>query len=396
MDLARIGATPDGGCDRMALTDADAAARRWFVDHAPSLGATVINDRLGNLALLRPGTDPSRRPVAIGSHLDTVPTGGRFDGAYGVLCGVEILRALHGVDARTRAPVMVIDWTNEEGARFAPPMGGSETAMGFRSEQALLATPDRDGATTLGAELDRTGWRGAADPAMFRDMFAYFEAHIEQGPVLEHAGAAIGIVTHALGVQALRITLTGRDGHVGSPMAGRADALAAAAELTLAIEAAAHRLGGIAAVTRIEPFPNARGNIVSRVGLVTSPRHESQEGLEALVAAITLAAEGIGARRGIGMGIAAEWGYPFVRFDAALIARLRDAAAHHGLVTHDLPTPIGHDAIHLGRMVPSALLFIPCHGGVSHNPAESITPEWSAAGLSVLAGAVLSTAEVVS
>jgi N-carbamoyl-L-amino-acid hydrolase len=396
MDLARIGATEQGGCARLALTNADSAGRQWLAEQGRAIGLSLRVDRLGNMSLLRPGADPAAPPVAIGSHLDTVPTGGRFDGAYGVLAGLEVLRALHASAARTVAPLMLINWTNEEGARFAPPMSGSETAMGFGPEATFLGTQERDGTATIGQELARTGWVGDADPALFRSLGAYFEAHIEQGPLLEQAGAEVGIVTHALGVQALRIVLTGRDGHVGSPMAGRADALAAAAELTLEIERLAMATGGqgIAAVTRIEPFPNARGNIVSSVALTTSPRHHTQAGLEALVAAIRAAAEAIGGRRGIGVAIAPEWGYPFVAFDTELIARLRSAAARHRLRTLDLATPIGHDAIHVARVVPGAMLFIPCHGGISHNPAESITREWCAAGLRVLCDAVLETAEL--
>lgn len=393
--MAAIGATPAGGCDRQALSAADAAARAQLLAWGREIGLTPILDRVGNLGLRRDGTDTSRKPVAIGSHLDTVPTGGRYDGAYGVLAGLEILRALHEAGTRTKAPLLLINWTNEEGARFSPAMGGSETAMGFRDEAVFLATPERAGTiATVAEELARNRLAGDADPAVFRDCAAYFEAHIEQGPILEGRGATIGIVTHALGVAGFQLRVTGRDGHVGAPMAGRADALAAGAEFVLAVEALAHAQQGAghSTVTRFGVFPDARGNIVSSVRGVVSARHDTQAGLEAMVAALHAEAAAIAARRGVTLTLEQDWGYPHVVFDASLRARLAAAADRHGFARYELPTPIGHDAIHVGRVLPTALLFIPCVGGLSHHPEERITPEWSAAGLRVLADAVLETA----
>jgi N-carbamoyl-L-amino-acid hydrolase len=398
MQMARFGALPGGGCNRQALTDADAEGRRQFIAWGEAIGCQVSVDRLGTIRLLRPGRDPSRKPVAIGSHLDTVPTGGKFDGVYGVLSGLEILRALHEAGAETEAPIMVIDWTNEEGARFSPPMAASEVAMGIRPEAELLATPERAGPATFGEELARTGFAGPADPAGLQELAAYFETHIEQGPVLEAMGADVGIVTHALGAQSLEVTVTGRDGHVGAPMEGRADALAAAAEFVLAVErsALATKGQGIGSVTRLLLTPDARGNIPSGAWIVCSLRHHTQAGLEAMVAEARAAAAAIAAARpGIAIEVALQWGYPQADFDATLRARLADAARRRGLKAHAMPCAIGHDAIHVARKVPATLMFIPCHGGLSHNEAESITPAWAEGGLLVLADAVLETAGLV-
>ncbi|MBP0466019.1 hydantoinase/carbamoylase family amidase [Roseomonas sp. PWR1] len=394
MQMARIGARPDGGVNRLALTPEDGAARALLRDWAIAAGCTLSVDRLGSMVLTYAGADPSLPAVAVGSHLDSVPTGGKYDGAYGVLAGLEIVRALHAAGARAKAPIAIVNWTNEEGARFAPPMAASEVAMGFAPEDRLLATPDRFGETTFAAALAECGWQGAEDPAAARRFGAYFEAHIEQGPVLEREGIPLGIVTHGYGVAYCTITVTGRDGHIGGAMADRRDALLGAAEVILTLESIA--LGtagrGLASATRLALSPDARGNIPSEVRLVASLRNIEQDGLDGMRATLAAACEEIARRREQPITIEYVSGYPSVRFDPMLLQRLRDAAAAAGLAHRDLPTPIGHDALHVGRVVPSAMLFIPCHGGLSHNPAESITPEWSAAGLAALAPAVIETA----
>jgi len=397
MAMAEVGATPAGGNNRQALTDADAAGRALLLRWGAALGLTPVVDRLGNIGLLRPGRDPARRAVAIGSHLDTVPTGGKFDGVYGVLAGLEILRALAEAGAETEAPILLINWTNEEGARFFPPMAASEVAMGIADEAGLLATREAHGSATFGGELARNGLAGAADPAGFRDIACYFETHIEQGPSLEARGAAVGIVTHALAARSLEIRLTGRDGHTGAPMAGRADALAAAAAMILAAEGIALATAGegIASVTRIGITPDARGNIASGATLLASLRHRTTDGLEAMFDAVQREADAIAAARGVAVALERGWGYPETQFDPVLLARLEAAAARRGLPSHRMPTAIGHDAIHVGRVLPAAMLFIPCHGGLSHNEAESITREWAEAGLMVLADAVIETAGLV-
>jgi beta-ureidopropionase / N-carbamoyl-L-amino-acid hydrolase len=392
MRMADIGATPAGGVNRLTLTAEDAAARALLLEWGKAVGCSVLRDRVGNLALLRPGTDATRKPVAIGSHLDTVPTGGKFDGAYGVLAGLEVLRTLHDAGVQTAAPIMLINWANEEGARFSPPMAASAVAMGFATEAALRATPDRFGGVAYGEALDAQRLAGDADPAVLRDLACYFEAHIEQGPELERLGVPLGIVTHAFASRYVTIEVTGADGHIGSPMAGRADALAGAAAMILAAERIGQASAGMVSVTRIAIAPDALGNIASTARLAANARHGETAGAEALLAALTAECETIATARGLRVAITRGWGYAATRFDPALMAMLERAATRRGIATHRMPCPIGHDAILVGQVLPAALLFIPCHGGLSHNEAESITPEWAEAGLRLLADAVLEAA----
>jgi N-carbamoyl-L-amino-acid hydrolase len=391
MEFARIGATPKGGCNRQTLTDLDSQARHLLARHAEAAGATLQVDRLGNMMLTRPGRDPARRPVAIGSHLDTQPTGGKFDGVLGVLAGLEILRALHEAGMETAAPVMLVNWTNEEGARFSPPMMGSGAAMGIFAEAEVLAKADSAGAV-FGDELRRIGWAGEADPAALRGLGAYFELHIEQGPTLEDAGLDIGIVTHALAQHWFDVTVTGAEAHGGSAMAGRRDALMAAAELATAIEGAALAAGARATIGRMTLHPDSRNVVPGRVWFSLDTRHDHEAQLAALAATLRAEAAAIGARRGVAIGIADFWISPATPFDATLAARLRGAAKRRRIAQRDMPTAIGHDAVYVARRVPAAMLFCPCHGGLSHNEAESITPAWAEAGLLVLADAVLETA----
>jgi beta-ureidopropionase / N-carbamoyl-L-amino-acid hydrolase len=392
-EFARIGATAKGGCNRQTLTELDGEARRLLRRHAASVGATLTVDRVGNMMLTRPGRDSSRAPVAIGSHLDTQPTGGKFDGVLGVLAGLEVLRALHEAGVETEAPVALINWTNEEGARFSPPMMGSGAAMGLFEEAEVLAKTDPAGAV-FGAELARIGWAGSADPACFRALGAYFELHIEQGPVLEREGLDLGIVTHALAQHWFDVTVTGEDAHGGSGMRGRKDALMAAAELAVAIERAALADGARATIGRMTLHPDSRNVVPGKVWFSLDTRHDHESRLAALAATIRGEAAGIGARRGVAIEVADFWISPATQFDPALVGRLRSAAQARGIAHRDMPTAIGHDAVYVARRLPAAMLFCPCHGGLSHNEAESITPAWAEAGLMVLADAVLATAGI--
>ena len=230
MEMAEIGRTPGGGCNRQTLTDLDSVGRRLLQSWGEAIGLTLVVDRVGNMRLHRPGRDPRRPAVAIGSHLDTQPTGGKFDGPLGVLAGLEIMRALHDAGAETDAPLVPVNWTNEEGARFSPAMMGSGVAMGLDGEADILASTDAAGAT-FGTELTRIGWAGTAKPSDMQRLGAYFELHIEQGPTLERDGLKIGVVTPRSDQAWLDVTVTGRDAHAGSAMSGRTDALAAAATL---------------------------------------------------------------------------------------------------------------------------------------------------------------------
>jgi beta-ureidopropionase / N-carbamoyl-L-amino-acid hydrolase len=400
MEMARIGALPNGGCDRQALTDEDGEARRLLRRWGEEIGLTLSVDRLGNMAFRREGRDPSRRPVAVGSHLDTQPTGGKFDGVLGVLAGLEIMRALHEAGAETEAPLLLVNWTNEEGARFAPPMMGSGAAMGILPEAEVLAKRAGDGAM-FGDELRRVGWAGDTDPATLQSIGAYLELHIEQGPVLEDEGFDVGVVTHALAQSWFEVDVEGAESHGGSRMAGRRDALMAAAPLLSAVEEVALAARGAdgevgrGTVGQLDVHPGSRNVSPGRVRFSVDMRHGDPAQLEWMGRELASRAAAVAAARGVSIEVAPFWHSPPTPFDAALAQRARDAAAARGLRWRDIPTGIGHDAVYVARRVPAVMVFTPCHGGISHNEAESITPEWAAAGLQVLADAALATASLV-
>lgn len=399
MEMARIGGTAKGGSNRQTLTDLDSEGRRLLQGWAEQAGCTLAVDRVGNMMLTRPGRDPTRKPVAFGSHLDTQPTGGKFDGVLGVLAGLELLRAVHEAGIETEAPLMLVNWTNEEGARFAPPMMGSGAAMGIFTEAEVLAKQDPEG-KVFGAELARIGWQGEADPAALREIGAYLELHIEQGRLLEDAGRTIGVVTQALAQNWLEVTIEGEEAHGGSPMEGRHDAMMAAAPLIAEIErialASVTPQGdpGRATVGRLTVYPDSRNIAPSRIWFSIDTRHHDPALLAQMAADIRETAAGLAAQRGVAIRVEDFWYSPHTPFDATLVGRVRDAAQRLGYPHMDMPTGIGHDAVYVARRVPTTMIFCPCHGGLSHNEAESITPEWAEAGMRVLADAVLATAGI--
>jgi N-carbamoyl-L-amino-acid hydrolase len=400
MAMARIGATAKGGSNRQTLTDLDAEGRALFQAWGEACGLTLTVDRVGNMVFRREGRDPTRAPVAIGSHLDTQPTGGKFDGVLGVLAGLELMRALHEAGAETEAPLLLINWTNEEGARFSPPMMGSGAAMGIFPEAEVLAKRAQDGAV-FGEELRRIGWQGTADPAELQNLGAYLELHIEQGKLLEDGGFDVGVVPLALGQSWFEVTVEGEEAHGGSPMAGRRDALMAAAPLMAAVEEIA--LGtvspagepGRGTVGVVEVYPSSRNVAPSRVWFTVDFRHGDPDCLTRMGEALAARAAEVSAARKVAATVAPFWHSPLTPFDATLAQRCRDAATARGYRWRDIPTGIGHDAVYMARRVPTVMVFTPCHGGISHNEAESITPEWAEAGLRVLADAALATAGLV-
>ena len=400
MEMARIGGTPKGGCNRQTLTDLDAEGRALFRRWGQACGLTLTVDRLGNMVFRREGRDPTRAPVAIGSHLDTQPTGGKYDGVLGVLAGLEIMRALHEAGAETEAPLLLINWTNEEGARFAPPMMGSGAAMGLFTEAEVLAKRDAAGAV-FGEELRRIGWQGEADPAALRGVGAYLELHIEQGRLLEDAGREIGVVTHALAQSWYEVVVEGEDAHGGSPMAGRRDAMMAAAPLIAAVEEIALTTlapggePGRGTVGVVEIHPASRNVAPGRVFFSVDFRHSDPAALARMGAALAERAAAIAAARRVTATVTPFWHSPLTPFDPTLVARVRESAIARGLAWQEMPTAIGHDAVYMARQVPTVMIFCPCHGGLSHNEAESITPEWATAGLVVLADAALATAGLI-
>ena len=395
MEMAAIGPIPGGGNNRPALSALDGEARALLARWGAEIGLTLSVDRLGNMALRREGRDPTRKPVLIGSHLDTQPTGGKFDGPYGVLAGLEILHALHESGTETEAPIILVNWTSEEGCRFSPSMIGAAGAMGILSEAEVLARPALDDGQPYGEALAACGWNGSADPAGLQDAAAYFEAHIEQGPVLEAEGFDLGIVTGGFATERALVTVTGETSHAGTtPMEMRRDAVLAAAEMISAGEGVLHRIAPEARMTvcRFLVEPGADGVVPGLVRFAFEYRHPSDAVLAQLLSEADAAMAAIAARRGLSVGREPYWSFAAVRFDAGLAERLRASATRHGYRHRDILSGAGHDAYHAAARMPAVMLFIPCHGGISHHPSESISREWAEKGLRVLAEAVLETA----
>jgi beta-ureidopropionase / N-carbamoyl-L-amino-acid hydrolase len=403
MDLAALGATPRGGVCRLALTDLDRQARDLVTGWARDAGCSVRVDAIGNVFARRPGSDPERLPVATGSHIDTQPTGGKFDGNYGVLAGLEVLRTLNDAGVRTRSPLELCIWTNEEGSRFVPVMMGSGVYAGaFSLEHALNAT-DRGG-TSVREALQAIGYAGAT-PAAVADgaprFGAYFEAHIEQGPVLENGGEVIGVVTGALGQRWFDVTVTGQEAHAGpTPMELRRDALQAALPLMAAVRAIALAEAPDArgTVGEVQVFPNSRNTIPGRVRFTVDLRHPNAEGLQRMEDALRVAVDATSkdtARPGdIEVTLERVVEFAPTPFDDTLVQHVQAAAASAGLPHRRLVSGAGHDAVYVARTAPAAMIFVPCKDGISHNEVEDAQPEHLAAGTQVLLQAMLETAGV--
>ncbi len=401
MDLARIGATDKGGVCRLALTELDRQARDQFVAWMRAEGCSIRVDAIGNIFARRPGERDDLPAIATGSHIDTQPTGGKFDGNYGVMAGLEVVRALNQAGIRTEAPIEVCVWTNEEGSRFVPVMMGSGVyAEAFSLEHALTRT-DHEG-VSVGQALVAIGYAGteAASVAAGAPRFgAYFEAHIEQGPVLEDAATTIGVVTGALGQRWYDVTVTGMEAHAGpTPMRLRKDALFAATHLMQQVIeiALAHQPDGRGTVGCVEVFPNSRNVIPGRVGFTVDFRHATDEGLLAMDAALRAAAEALCARFPVGIEIEQVVYYEPIAFDRTLVAAVREGAARAGLSHLDIVSGAGHDAVYVARTAPAAMIFVPCKDGISHNEIEDADPVHLAAGANVLLHAMLARAGVVA
>ncbi|MCB9960284.1 MAG: Zn-dependent hydrolase [Rhodospirillaceae bacterium] len=395
MDTARFGATGRGGLARLALGVADGQARDWLVAEAAALGCAVQVDPIGNIFATRAGSDANRRAVACGSHLDTQPTGGRFDGILGVLAGLEVLRTLADAGVATGAPVCLIDWTNEEGSRFAPGLTGSSVHLGLLDLHTALALHDGDGAT-MGDCLAGIGYAGIA-PLGPWDFDSYFELHIEQGPVLEAEGLTIGIVTGAQGMRWYDIAVHGAGGHAGTvPMALRHDAVVAAADLIGHIRtlATARNRPAVATVGRVE-IPGASRNTIPASALLTlDVRHPDSATLDAIETGLADAARHVEAAHGVRVEMARVSNSPPVAFDPACVAAVRQAATLCGHRHADIVSGAGHDACAVARFVPTGMIFVPCKDGVSHQEHEDMTPDDATAGADVLLHAVLARAGV--
>jgi N-carbamoyl-L-amino-acid hydrolase len=392
MAMAEVGATPEGGCDRVALTEADRAGQDLFAGWARDAGCRVTRDQIGNLYVERAGSDRSRSQILVGSHLDTQPNGGRFDGAYGVLAGLEIVRTLNDHEIDTPAPVVVVSWVNEEGARFPHATTGSAVFSGELSLDEALSQRAVDGAS-FGEELRRLDLAGDEDVGT-RPVGAYFETHIEQGIELESAGASIGIVMRGRGVRALRVTLTGSASHAGTTsMDERVDALVAAARVVEYVnELGKESAGALATVGELNVEPNSRSVVPSRVSLVVDLRHAELGPLEGLEALARAGIERIAAASNIGVELSTFLRIDPTAFDESCNGTIARAALELGHRSLELVSGAAHDAMRLARLVPTALVFIPCRKGISHNPAEYASPEHVRFGCEVLLRAVLERA----
>lgn len=389
METAKIGGTAKGGICRLTLTDLDRQVRDWFKAAAEGLGCTVTIDDMGAMFARRPGQRSDIPPIAMGSHLDTQPTGGKFDGALGVLAALEALRALVRAGYETFAPIEVVNWTNEEGSRFTPAMVASGVFAGAFTRDWAAARQDRAG-VTFGDALDGIGYRGP-ERCGEHPLSAFFEVHIEQGPYLEAENKDIGVVT---GVQAIRwyeVTFIGQDSHAGTtPMHHRRDALRGGARLVEEVNriALAHP-GSVGTVGLLEVKPGSPNVIPGEIFLTVDLRDPSEDVLDRMEAEITAAAQSIGAALGLEVAVKNIIKQPAVHFDADCIASVRGAAAASGFSTKDLMSGAGHDAAYIARVAPTTMIFVPCKDGISHNEAEYSSKQQCAAGAQVLLQAVL-------
>jgi len=388
MQTAQIGGTAKGGICRLTLTDLDGQVRDWFKASAEKLGCRVTVDDMGAMFARREGT-ANVPPIAFGSHLDTQPTGGKFDGVLGVLAALEALRTLVEAGYETYAPIEVVNWTNEEGARFAPAMVSSGVFGGAIKKDWAQSRQDRDG-VTFAAALDAIGYRGS-ERCGEHPLSAFFELHIEQGPILEAEGRDIGVVT---GVQAMRwyeVTITGQDAHTGAtPMHLRKNALLGAARMIERIDriAQAHA-PGVGTVGLIENRPNSRNVVPGEVFFCVDLRHPDAAVLDQLEAAYNASLKEICDPLGLSVSSTRIWDQPPVRFDAGCVASVRRGVELSGFTSREIVSGAGHDAAYISRVAPTAMIFVPCRGGVSHNEAEFSSKEQCAAGAQVLLQAVL-------
>jgi N-carbamoyl-L-amino-acid hydrolase len=396
MEMAKIGPGVRGGNNRQTLTDEDAEGRKLFQRWCEKAGLSVSVDRMGTMFARRPGIDDSLPPVMVGSHLDTQPTGGKFDGVLGVLGGLEIIRTLNDLGIRTKHPIEVVNWTNEEGTRFAPAMLASGVFAGVHEQDWAYSRTDAKG-KTFGEELERIGFKGPL-PVGGRKLRAFFELHIEQGPILEKEGVDIGVVTHGQGLNWLQVTLTGREAHTGStPMPMRVNAGLGAARIVNFVNDIAWRFPPLAvgAVGHMDVFPNSRNIIPGRVVFTVDFRHPEKEVISAMEEAFRTEGKAIADDLKLGMEIEQVGAFDPVKFDEGCVKVVRGAAERLGYSHRNIVSGAGHDACWINRVAPTAMVMCPCVDGLSHNEDESILPEWSTAGANVLFHAVVETAEIV-
>lgn len=395
MEMAKIGPGLRGGNNRQTLTDEDGEGRKLFQSWCEKAGMTMGVDTLGNMFFTRQGTDPNALPVYVGSHLDTQPTGGKYDGVLGVLGGLELIRTLNDLNIKTKHPIVVVNWTNEEGTRFSPAMLASGVFAGVHDEQWAYGREDAKG-KKFGDELERIGWKGD-EKVGARKIHALFELHIEQGPILEAEGKDIGVVTHGQGLWWLQITLTGTESHTGStPMPMRKNAGLGMARITELVHtvAMAHQPSAVGAIGHVDVYPNSRNVIPGKVVFTVDIRSPDLATLTAMKTEIEAKAQEIARELGLAIEIEEAGHFDPVTFDEGCVTAVRNAAERLGYSHRNIVSGAGHDACWINRVAPAAMVMCPCVDGLSHNEDEEISKEWAAAGTDVLLHAVLETAEI--
>lgn len=395
MEMAKIGPGVAGGNNRQTLTDDDAKGRELFSQWCADAGMTMGVDSMGNMFATRPGADPDALPVYMGSHLDTQPTGGKYDGVLGVLGALEVVRTMNDLDVKTKHPIVITNWTNEEGTRFAPAMLASGVFAGKHDQEWAYDRQDAEG-KKFGDELKRIGWVGD-EPVGARKMHAMFELHIEQGPILEAEGKDIGVVTHGQGLRWIECTFTGKESHTGStPMAMRKNAgrgLALITELVHEI-AMKNQPNAVGAIGHIDVYPNSRNIIPGKVVCTVDMRTHLLDKLNAMVDEFNMRAPKLCAEIGVEFSCEIVGQFDPPAFDENCVGAIRNAAQELGYSHMDIVSGAGHDACWINDVAPTAMIMCPCVDGLSHNEAEEISKEWAQAGTDVLLHAVLNTAQV--
>ncbi|MDE3239055.1 MAG: Zn-dependent hydrolase [Paracoccaceae bacterium] len=397
MEMAKIGPGIAGGNNRQTLTDADSDGRALFWKWCEAAGCSLGLDQMGNMFARREGTDPEALPVYVGSHLDTQPTGGKYDGVLGVLAGLEIIRTLNDLGIKTKHPIIVTNWTNEEGTRFPPAMMASGVFAGMHSQDWAYARKDADG-KSFGDELQRIGWRGD-EVVGNRKMHAYFELHIEQGPILEAEGKDIGVVTHGQGLSWIQVTLTGKASHTGStPMPMRKNAALGMARILELVDEIAwsHAPHAVGAVGHIDVHPNSRNVIPGKVVFTVDFRSPDFSVIKDMENRLEAGARSICNDMGLEIEFERVGGFDPVQFDDGCVSAVRTAAERLGYSHMDIISGAGHDACWINRVAPTAMVMCPCVDGLSHNEAEEISLDWARAGANVLFHAVLETAQIIT
>jgi N-carbamoyl-L-amino-acid hydrolase len=396
MEMAKIGPGVAGGNNRQTVTDEDSEGRHLFQSWCAAAGMTMGLDQMGNMFARREGTDVDALPVYVGSHLDTQPTGGKYDGVLGVLGGLELVRTLNDLNIQTKHPIVVTNFTNEEGTRYAPALLSSGVFAGIHTQEWAYEREDANG-LKFGAELERIGWKGDEEVGA-RKMHAFFELHIEQGPILEAEAMEVGVVTHGQGLSWTQVTITGRESHTGStPMPMRKNAgLGMARVLELVDEIAwSHKPHAVGAAGHIDVYPNSRNVIPGKVVFTIDFRSPELAIIEDMNARLRQGAQKICDEMGLEVTFEKVGGFDPVEFDAGCVSAVRNAAERLGYSHRDLISGAGHDACLINRVAPTAMVMCPCVDGLSHNEAEEISKDWAVAGTDVLLHAVLETAEIV-